>query len=173
MIDHQNPAEVLYHLADNSQEWIRSEMTTPLKDIRLVAFDLDDTLAPSKSTIDPNMASLLVDLLQFVPVCIISGGRFEQFETQVLLSLAAAHLEPPSSLRFSRLHLMPTCGTQYFEWRNDGWCRVCSEDLPKPDRQRIVEVLISRARHLGLADGPTWGPQIEDRGSQITFSALG
>ena len=30
------------------------------------------------------MATALVSLLQRVPVCIISGGRFEQFQAQVL-----------------------------------------------------------------------------------------
>lgn len=51
---------------------------------RVVMFDLDGTLAPSKSTIDPEMATALRALLERVQVCIISGGRFEQFEAQVL-----------------------------------------------------------------------------------------
>ena len=41
---------------------------------RLVAFDLDDTLAPSKSPLDPRMADLLVQLLDVVEVCVISDG---------------------------------------------------------------------------------------------------
>ena len=72
---------------------------------RVIAFDLDDTLAVSKSRIDDEMADLLVRLLGEIDVCIISGGRFEQFETQVL-----RHLSIPLNLR-PRLHLMPTCGT--------------------------------------------------------------
>ncbi len=46
-------------------------MTTP----RLVAFDLDDTLAPSKSAIDPRIGDLLVALAERVEVAIISGGQ--------------------------------------------------------------------------------------------------
>jgi hydroxymethylpyrimidine pyrophosphatase-like HAD family hydrolase len=67
----------------------------------LVAFDLDDTLAPSKSPIDPEMARLLVRLLDVVEVCIISGGQFQQFQTQVVDELP---LDDPEAL--GRLHLM-------------------------------------------------------------------
>src|ERR1017187_2572243 len=75
---------------------------------KAVIFDLDDTLAPSKSPLDPSMATALVSLLQRLPVCIISGGRFEQFQAQVLDQLTA-----PEQI-LSRLHLMPTCGTRYY-----------------------------------------------------------
>ena len=56
---------------------------------KAVAFDLDDTLAPSKSPMHASMAAALVTLLQRLPVCIISGGRFEQFQAQVLDRLTA------------------------------------------------------------------------------------
>src|SRR5215468_6150053 len=59
-------------------------------DVRVIAFDLDDTLAVSKSRIDPEMAALLDRLLARFAVCIISGGRFEQFESQVLVHLGGA-----------------------------------------------------------------------------------
>ena len=71
---------------------------------KAVVFDLDDTLAPSKSPLDPSMATALVSLLQRLPVCIISGGRFEQFQAQVLDRLTA-----PEQI-LSGLHLTPTCG---------------------------------------------------------------
>jgi len=132
-----------------------------------VAFDLDDTLAVSKSTIDERMAELLVRLLAEVEVCIISGGRFEQFESQVL-----RHLDIPAPLR-SRLHLMPTCGTRYYCWRDGGWARVYAEDLTADQKDAIISVLTEGAHELGLWEATPWGEIIEDRGSQITFSALG
>ena len=134
---------------------------------RLVAFDLDDTLAVSKSQIDPQMAQLLAKLLTQVEVCIISGGRFEQFETQVLrhLTLDAGRRE--------RLHLMPTCGTRYYRWLDGDWRQVYAEDFPPEQRQHIIDVLTAGAKELGLWQTDTWGDIIEDRGSQITFSALG
>ena len=75
---------------------------------RLVAFDLDDTLAPSKSPMPAPMAAALRALLDVVPVCIISGGRLGQFRDQVLARLDATDEE------LDRLHLMPTCGTRYY-----------------------------------------------------------
>jgi phosphomannomutase len=139
--------------------------------IRLVAFDLDDTLAPSKSRVDPEMAVLLGELIQRVPVCIISGGRFEQFEMQVLDALDTAALDSAGGLQ--NLHLMPTCGTQYYEWSNSSWTQVYSEELTQAQKSAVIDALTAGEAALGFTDPETWGPKIEDRGSQITFSALG
>lgn len=137
--------------------------------VRVFAFDLDDTLAVSKQQIDPTMADLLARLLGRVDVCVISGGRFEQFDMQVL-----RHLELDDAAR-RRLHLMPTCGTRYYRAAaaGAGWEQVYAEDLTEGDKQRVVEVLTASAKELGLWEDQTWGEIIEDRGSQITFSALG
>jgi HAD superfamily hydrolase (TIGR01484 family) len=132
-----------------------------------VVFDLDDTLAPSKSAIHHRMSSLLVQLLARVEVCIISGGRFEQFESQVLGRLEAAEE------LLTRLHLMPTCGTRYLNRGDGAWQEIYAENLDEDERIRVVEVLRRGAQELGLWTDRTWGEVIEDRGSQITFSALG
>ncbi|WP_320775310.1 HAD-IIB family hydrolase [Streptomyces sp. CRN 30] len=134
---------------------------------RVVAFDLDDTLTVSKSRIDGKMADLLTRLLERTDVCIISGGRFEQFEEQVL-----RHLPTTASAR-ERLHLMPTCGTRYYRWDDGEWRQMYSEDFTPEDKSRVVEALTQSAEELGLWESKTWGDIIEDRGSQITFSALG
>lgn len=136
-------------------------------DVRVMAFDLDDTLAVSKSQIDPRMSALLARLLDVVDVCVISGGRFEQFDSQVLQHLDVA----PEAL--TRLHLMPTCGTRYYRSSGQGWELVYAEDLDEETKQRVVEVLTLGARELGLWEPEPWGDIIEDRGSQITYSALG
>jgi len=133
----------------------------------MIVFDLDDTLAPSKSPLPPEVAALLVRLLVRTSVCVISGGRYEQFRTQVL-----DRLDLPVESR-TRLHLMPTCGTQYYRWQDDAWTRVYAEDLPAADRARVEEVLLAGATELGLLSDRPWGPVLEDRGSQVTFSALG
>ena len=136
-------------------------------DIRVVVFDLDDTLAPSKSRMDPAMGDALARLLDRVDVCIISGGRFEQFESQALAGFQADE----SALR--RLHLMPTCGTRYYLWGDGGWRLQYAEDLTDDEKARSVALLEEGARALGLWHPGVWGDLIEDRGSQITFSALG
>ena len=136
-------------------------------DLTAVVFDLDDTLAPSKSTMDPAMSAALARLLDHTQVCIISGGRFEQFETQALDGFRASDEE------MGRLHLMPTCGTRYYLWQQGGWQLQYAEDLTDDEKQRTIAVLEAGARELGFWAPGEWGPLIEDRGSQITYSALG
>jgi phosphomannomutase len=135
---------------------------------RLVAFDLDDTLAPSKTAVDPRMASLLVDLLDRVEVCIISGGQYGQFTAQVIDNLTGA-----TDAALGRLHLMPTCGTQYYRYEAGAWKQVYAQNLTDDEKQRALAAVESEARRLGYWETETWGPILEDRGSQITFSALG
>jgi len=77
---------------------------------KLIVFDLDGTLAPSKSSLDAEMASLLHELLSVARVAVMSGGAWLQFQKQVL-----AHL--PQDERLTRLSILPTCGTQFFQLR--------------------------------------------------------
>jgi phosphomannomutase len=135
---------------------------------RLVAFDLDDTLAPSKAPLPDPVRDALLDLLAVTEVCVISGGQIDQFRTQVVSRLGA--LPDPLAVR---LHLMPTCGTQYWRATSDGLTCVYAEDLTDDEKQRAMEAVEVQAKRLGLWAERTWGPALEDRGSQITFSALG
>lgn len=136
---------------------------------RLIAFDLDDTLAPSKSPLDPRMAALLAELLEVAEVCVISGGQFAQFRDQVIARLPEGL--PAGALE--RLHLMPTCGTQYYRWDGAAWARQYAEDLADDEKAAALAAVQEEARRLGYWEAETWGPILEDRGSQITFSALG
>ena len=54
---------------------------------KLIVFDLDGTLAESKSALDPEMSGLLHDLLGIVKVAVISGGGWPQFEKQLISKL--------------------------------------------------------------------------------------
>jgi phosphomannomutase len=135
--------------------------------VDLIAFDLDDTLAPSKSSLDPQMASLLAELLAVVRVCVISGGQFGQFESQLIAGLPAS-----ATPLFDRLYLLPTCGTQYYRYDN-GWIQQYAENLTPEQKRLALTVVETEARRLGLWESDTWGDILEDRGSQITFSALG
>jgi phosphomannomutase len=151
-------------VTDSPPRGIMTAAATP----RLVAFDLDDTLAPSKSPISPAMRERLVALLERVPVCIISGGQIAQFQQQVMPAFADA-----SDEALSRLHLMPTCGTQYYRHEHGEWVRMYAQDLGDDEKQRALAAVEHEAKRLGLWETQTWGPILEDRGSQVTFSALG
>jgi phosphomannomutase len=135
---------------------------------RLVAFDLDDTLAPSKSAIDPRIGALLIALAEHVEVAIISGGQLAQFTAQVVDLLPDASAEVRA-----RMHLLPTCGTQYYRLSPDGIVTVYARSLTDDQKTRALNAVEGEARRLGLWEAETWGDILEDRGSQITFSALG
>jgi hypothetical protein len=132
---------------------------------KLVVFDLDGTLAPSKSSLDAEMASLLHDLLSVSKVAVISGGAWLQFERQVL-----SHL--PQDERLAKLSILPTCGTQFFQYSGQ-WKRLYAEDFTADEKEKIVGSLNKAVGTAGFPVEKTWGETIEDRGSQITYSALG
>ena len=137
------------------------------KPLKLVAFDLDDTLAPSKSPLPPQMARALRRLLDVAEVAVISGGALPQFRLQLLDGLDAS----PDQL--SRLHLLPTCGTQYLRFEDGEMEELHSHSLSPQQRSDAFAALERSAKELGIWESETWGDILEDRGSQVTFSALG
>lgn len=132
----------------------------------LAIFDLDDTLAPSKSKVHPEIIDMLVALTRVADVAVISGGRFEQFDSQLLSSIH-------DDAALARVHVLPTCGTRYLVHDESGWAEVYNEPLTDEEQARAAAVLEEGARALGLWEASTWGERIELRGSQVTFSALG
>ncbi len=134
---------------------------------RLVAFDLDGTLAESKQAIADEMAALLVGLLQVVDVAVISGGDWPQFQKQVVGRL-------PAGADFARLWIMPTTGAKLYRPDGQGaWHPVYADDFNDTERHEILTALDKAVDATGLKAAKTWGAQIEDRGTQITFSGLG
>jgi phosphomannomutase len=131
----------------------------------LIVFDLDGTLAQSKSALDDEMAELLTRLLAVVKVAIISGGDYPQFQTQVLARLPAAG-------NLANLSILPTSGTKFFSY-DGAWRKLYSEDLTDAEKQKIEDSLEKAVAQSGLQPKETWGERIEDRGTQITYSALG
>ncbi len=132
---------------------------------KLIVFDLDGTLAESKSSLDTEMDALLGSLLTIVKVAIISGGAWTQFETQLLANLS--HDE-----RLKNLSLLPTCGTRFYRYES-GWNLLYAEDLTTAEKEKIIGSFNQALASSDFTIEKTWGEQIEDRGSQITFSALG
>jgi HAD superfamily hydrolase (TIGR01484 family) len=131
----------------------------------LIIFDLDGTLAESKSDLDSEMATLLARLLGTVDVAIISVGAWGQFEKQVLAFL-------PHDERLKRLCLLPTCGTKFYRFEG-AWTKLYSEDFTGDEKKTIIAALDQAVRQAGYIAEKRWGGPIEDRGSQITFSDLG
>lgn len=132
---------------------------------KLIVFDLDGTLAESKSSIDEEMAGLLNKLLSIMNVAVISGGDWSQFKKQVIDPL-------PKNANFKNLSILPTTGAKFYEYK-EGWTKLYSENLSKEEKDNILSSLKTAIEKTGTVIPKTWGEQIEDRESQITFSALG
>ena len=136
---------------------------------KIIGFDLDDTLAITKSPISDRMAGILGQLLENYDVCVITGGTFQQIKKQVI-----DRLNVQSEL-LQGFHAMPTCGTRYYRFNaaNNEWRMQYANDLSDKQKAQITMVLEEVAREMGIwCDNPA-GEIIEDRHSQITMSALG
>jgi phosphomannomutase len=136
---------------------------------KVIVFDLDGTLAPSKSPLPDRISALMTRLLDNFEVCVISGGKFEQFKAQLLNNLHA------DAKQLSKMHLMPTCGTRYYRFDNakNDWQKVYAEDFSQAEKDEIIIALYKGVDALGYREKQVYGELVEDRGSQITFSALG
>jgi phosphomannomutase len=132
---------------------------------QLIAFDLDGTLAESKQPLADDMGEALAALLDVADVAVISGGDWPQFDKQVASRL-------PERTDRSRLWLMPTTGTKLYRFANV-WTQIYAELFDDGQKKAIFAAFDDALKATGFVPAQTWGERIEDRGSQITFSALG
>jgi len=136
--------------------------------MKIVIFDLDGTLAESKSPIGSSMGDALKLLLQRYDVAIISGGAWEQFERQVLDQLQLDDQEK------RRLYLLPTSGTTFYRFVDGAWTCVYSDKLTVDEASKIKDAFRKLINDSSLElPKKTWGEILENRGTQFTFSAMG
>ncbi len=137
---------------------------------KLIAFDLDGTLAESKQPVSVETGRLLSQLLGQMPVAIMSGAAFSQFELQFLPAF-------PDASHFERLYLFPTNAAQCYIYKGGTWHAHYDRSFNSFERGRIMQALKESLEETGFAADTgrpkSWGERIEDRGAQITFSALG
>lgn len=133
----------------------------------LIVFDLDGTLAETKTPMDREMVGLMKKLLASKKVAVIGGGKYPLFQVQLLKPLGSSKALLPN------LSLFPTTATSYFRYRN-GWKNVYAHTLTKSERIRIKQAFKDVLDAIEY-DPPkkTYGPVVEDRLTQVTWSALG
>ncbi len=112
---------------------------------RLVAFDLDDTLAPSKSAIDPRIGELLLALAERVEC-----GHHLRRTAAAVPHPVVERLPEASPELLSQFHLMPTCGTQYYRLTPAGIETVYAHSLTDDEKQRALSAVREEAERLGL-----------------------
>lgn len=133
---------------------------------KLIVFDLDGTLAESKTSLTPEMASLLRDLGQAYHLGIISGGDFLQYQQCVL-----PHVDYPELQ--SKMYLLPTSGGKVYQYKNGEWLQVFGVLLTPEEKEEILRAIYSSGVLDIYAAEQKFGEVIEDRDSQFTVSILG
>ncbi len=134
----------------------------------LIAFDLDGTLAESKQRMSSEMGELLSRLLSKMPVAVMSGAGWPQFERQFFPAL-------PQDAQFKNLFIFPDNAAQCFVYRNGAWKPQYDNAFTPSEREHVLKALDEALLETGMHDVPirVWGQRIEDRGAEIVFSGLG
>lgn len=138
---------------------------------KALAFDLDGTLAPSKSHLESDMADVLSSLLNFIPMAVVSGASKEQFLHQFINYL------PQSGTNFSNLYIFPENGASLEIYSDGVWTVQYEERFSEDESSKIISALKQVEEKFGLEESwyhvLKYGHEIENRGAQVTFSALG
>ncbi len=132
---------------------------------KLISFDLDDTLSPAKSPADLEMIELLKQLLKKYKVSIITWGKFDTINMQIISQLW-------NDVNLENLFIFPTIGTRMYYFSDWVWNLKYSEDLDDSEVEKIENILNKAIIDLNLEPENVWGEMVENRWSQITYSAL-
>ncbi len=138
-----------------------------LKPKKLIVFDLDGTLAASKSPMDSEMTELISRLLDSKKVAVIGGGKYALFKSQFV-----SQLKLPKE-KLEHIYLFPTTATSFYRYQS-GWKNVYLLELTKEERKLIKKTFEKVLKEINYVHPEkVYGKVIEDRGTQVTFSALG
>ena len=142
--------------------------STDIKTKQIIIFDLDGTLTETKSPMDSEMVGLFQQLLAKKRVAVISGGGFGQFQKQLLATLKC------SPLTCANLFLFPTSATRFYQYKNGELVEVYADLMVPEERQKIKKAFERAFEDIGYKHpDKVYGEIVEDRGTQVTFSALG
>ena len=137
------------------------------KEKTLIIFDLDGTLTESKSEMDSEMAGLFEKLLGKKKIAVIGGGRYEQFQIQILGKLGAWETY------LKNLFLFPLTATSFYKYIEGQWQCIYSMDFSEEEKKKIFDAFEKTFTELNYHPEDAYQNVVEDRGSEITFSALG
>ncbi len=164
---------------------------------KVLSFDIDQTLNVAKTPVPDEIADLLISCLDHFEICPISGQKFDQFLIQIVNRLVERGVKPQ---QLEHLHLFVAQGTQYYRYHANGkdnstliengsssengsatydennWEQVYNFPLKDEEVEKITNAIETAAKELGFWEEDKLQPGdeiIENRLSQVTFSALG
>jgi len=134
---------------------------------KILIFDLDSTLTESKQPMTREIGEVLKKLLEKMPVAVMSGADFPQFEKQLLSYL-------PADSNLENLFLFPTSAAECLEFKDEKWKPAYDFLFTKKEKGKIIRTFDAVLEKIKIIEGESsFGERIEDRGEQITFSGLG
>ncbi len=134
---------------------------------RIALFDLDDTLTESKQPVSDEMVTHFTNLLAVMPVAIVSGAKFEQQLNQFINHL-------PKDANFKNLYSFPQSAAQCLAFDGNSWVEQYTFAMTEVETTKIINALNSVLEETKILEGqPSYGERIENRGAQVTLSALG
>jgi len=139
------------------------------KNKKMIVFDLDGTLTASKAPLGRSAALLLHALLEKKKVAVISGGTFLRFRTQIISPLRRF---AGKKVRFENLFLFPTTAMSFYRYRGR-WEKVYERKFSVRERRKILWAFQRALEAEHYRPRRHYGKIVEDRGTEVTFSALG
>ena len=139
-----------------------------LKKKNLIMFDLDGTLTASKKVLDKNMATLFCQILGETHVAVMSGANYPQFQNQFL------HYLNCNKEKLKNLYLLPVSGGSLYTYQDSKWQLIYKHSFRALDKAKILNAFNKVFHDISYPHPKKiYGEVIEDRESQVTFSALG
>ena len=138
-----------------------------LKNKKLISFDLDGTVVESKTKISDSMRDAFNLLLEKYLVNVISGGKYSIFQQNLV-----AEITKNENL-LSKLTLSPTCGAVMYIYTNNEWVFLYKDALDKEVIKEIFDAFEYAMNKFGHNPETLYGDIVEDRETQVTFSAFG
>jgi len=129
---------------------------------RMLVCDVDGTLAESRQPISDEIKEELFKLANRREVCLITGGSYKLLKYQLG--------KVPEGVI---LHLMPTMGMHYVLLENKKATKIYSVSLKKKEKDKIIYAIKRLIKQFDLSKLASFEDQIDDRKTQISFSALG
>jgi len=147
---------------------ILSKQAEKLIDKKILVFDLDGTLTASKHNLDKEMAGILRDVLDKKIIAVIGGGDYSQFQQQFIKCFKI------SKEQSKNLYILPTSGSRMYKYIGGDLKMVYKIDLTEDEKKQILAAFDKSFIDINYVNEiEIFGDLIEDRDSQITFSAHG
>jgi phosphomannomutase len=133
--------------------------------VKAALFDLDDTLAESFQPPSLRIIELLGQLLEKMPVAILTAAGWPRIEHQFLEPLA-------KSGHTDRLFIFPNSSAQCYAYESGEWKEIYDMALTDDERVRIKKAIEEAVAEVDIRD-PHYTPMTIDREAQIVYAAVG